>query len=166
MLSDLRSLGFITSNMSTADVFFIPNQLPEKSDSRVDAMLTHIRALNPFFTWSNHFFLSPCDHGPKDCMFTRRHYPDSKTHPSSPKRRLRMLMVTGSRSHADFAQSSTFAYRYISWTSTMSKSGMRADKRYRATRYFSGRAVSAATESVTTWFVPMEKLQTLSSSTR
>lgn len=102
LMNDLAFLGRTTSNMSKADVFLIPNQLPGTDDSKVEAMITHIRAINPRFTWSNHFLLSPCDHGPRDCMFTRHPHTLSEIHPSSPARRLRMLMVTGSRSHAAF----------------------------------------------------------------
>lgn len=103
IMNDLAFLGHTTSNMSNADVFLIPNQLRGNDDLRVEAMIAHVRAINPRFTWSNHFLLSPCDHGPRDCMFTRRHLHSlSEIHPSSPARRLRMLMVTGSRSHAAF----------------------------------------------------------------
>ena len=104
LLSDLKRLGQLTDNMSEARVFLLVNHIDRRSTNAVRNMLERVRKKNPRFSWRNHYLMLPCDHGPGDCMFSPEPpTPQTATvHPQSSRRRLRYMMVSGSRQYASF----------------------------------------------------------------
>ena len=108
LLEDLDRLGALTDDALAADVFLIPHHAGI-SNLDSEAMIRHVQNINPRFTWANHFLMSPCDHGPMDCMFEgdQRKVANFTAlgrliHPLSRQRKLRFLMVSGSRQDARF----------------------------------------------------------------
>ena len=113
LIADLTAMGFVTRNMSEADVFLIVNHL-ERSTDMVAELINNLRSINPKFTWRNHFLMLPCDHGPGDSMFNQsalsENMPASKVtpatravHPNSgADRQLRYMMVSGDQHSARF----------------------------------------------------------------
>ena len=104
LIADLTEMGFVTRNMTEADVFLIVNHL-EKSDDKVAELINNVRRVNPRFSWRNHFLMLPCDHGPGDCMFSGHKVTEETraVHPNSgPDRLLRYMMVSGDQHLARF----------------------------------------------------------------
>lgn len=101
-----------TTRGECADFFFIANQErtyargERRSTSDVGAMLSEL--IHKWQWWNatnghRHFLSSPCDHGPRDCMYSGRHalVPPS-IQPRSRNRTLGYLMLSGDPSGALF----------------------------------------------------------------
>ena len=98
-----------TTNGECADFFLLHNFVGTKQSSAwMMQLMSRVAREYPFFNRTHkngpvrHFFLTPCDHGPGDCMFDRERLPHidgavpwSAIDPQSPDRRVGFLTFNG-----------------------------------------------------------------------
>ena len=108
---EIRRSAHYTADGSCADFFFLSNQEGlGRSTPRVVQMIEQLARDHPFWNRSmarghaRHLLLSPCDHGPGDCMYDRsiqftRKTPEERVpravNPASPERQLAFLSPNG-----------------------------------------------------------------------
>ena len=107
----IRALGHASPG-HCADYFFMSNQVPKSTASTVE-MFSGLAQKWPWWNLTlgrrRHLLLSPCDHGPGDCMYSRQLYlkPCSpavpkEINPKHPQRELVFLMASGAPQHWTF----------------------------------------------------------------
>ena len=116
-----RRSPYYTTNGDCADLYFIPNMdVPgtayRRSTASVVAMFEHVARTWPWWNrtggGARHFVYSPCDHGPRDCMFNGHLYAGRDVRggfdvpaaiaPKDANRTIGYIMLSGARFHSHF----------------------------------------------------------------
>ena len=90
---------FIVSNHADYGSATASYGVLRQDNAKVVAMFAHIRSAWPWWNRTagvrRHFVLTPCDHGPGDCMYSSRRHLPAEIAPDNPRRSIGFLTPTG-----------------------------------------------------------------------